>query len=320
MRYVLIILISMEAAIAQAEHAPNVTIGVGYEYLQVVTRPSAEDEQVLHPFQLPLSSSTNLEICPFPCELGPGYHDIVSQTMVLGGPKDFSIVNNLGMPTETTDYYWVYHDFPGSHGGIKSYSSWQQDEVSLAWRLGTSTIEFNVGAPQQEDVVLFDLFAFEGVSLIGTSRVLSNSYAHPVRLDFHENAYSLTWHENEPPEHTEFYAIPLPAFQRSDMNFNQQVDFDDIRPFVLALSNPTEYLETWGRGILTGAAAGDADQDGDLDFDDIPMFVRDLINFGEFTGAIPEPSTFVLSITILFFAAAFRVVHTPLATGRRWFK
>ena len=72
------------------------------------------------------------------------------------------------------------------------------------------------------------------------------------------------------------------------MDFNRSVDFDDIQPFVLALSDPAGYQETWGRGRLSGAAAGDLSRDGDLDFDDISPFVIVLI--GDSTAAIPEPS------------------------------
>jgi hypothetical protein len=312
MRYVLIIMISIAAAIAQAEHAPNIAFRVRYGSLLVITRPGEEGQDDVE-LTIPLHNND------FPRPVGPGHHDVVTQHIVLDGPKDFCVLNNLGLLTEEMgDCYWLFHDFPGSHGGVVNSSSWQHDEVSLAWRLGTSTIEFNVGAPQQEGVILFDLFAFEGASLIETSRVVSNFYGHPVRLDFHQDAYSLTWHEGEPPEHIEFYTIPLPVIVPGDMNFNREVDFDDIGLFVLALSSPAEYLETIGRGIIAGAAAGDHDQDGDLDFGDIRLFISALN--GDFTGAIPEPSTLVLAITILFFAAASRVVHKPLAIGRWWFK
>jgi hypothetical protein len=55
-----------------------------------------------------------------------------------------------------------------------------------------------------------------------------------------------------------------------DLNCDGAVDFDDINPFVLALSDPAGYAQQYPNcDILTG----DCDADGDVDFDDINPFV-----------------------------------------------
>ncbi len=55
-----------------------------------------------------------------------------------------------------------------------------------------------------------------------------------------------------------------------DLNCDGIVDFDDINPFVLALSNPAAYQAAYPDcNILNG----DCDNDGDVDFDDINAFV-----------------------------------------------
>ncbi|MFV2069836.1 MAG: Ig-like domain-containing protein, partial [Pirellulales bacterium] len=66
------------------------------------------------------------------------------------------------------------------------------------------------------------------------------------------------------------------------MDIDGDVDFDDIGPFVQALSDPTGYETTFG---VAATATGDTDSDGDLDFDDIGPFVDTL------QGAPSPPST-----------------------------
>jgi hypothetical protein len=56
-----------------------------------------------------------------------------------------------------------------------------------------------------------------------------------------------------------------------DLNCDARVDFDDINPFVLALSDPTTYMaEYLGCTFLNG----DCNNDGRVDFDDINAFVQ----------------------------------------------
>ncbi len=55
-----------------------------------------------------------------------------------------------------------------------------------------------------------------------------------------------------------------------DLNCDGDIDFDDINPFVLALSDPAAYQAAYPNcNILNG----DCDGDGDVDFDDINPFV-----------------------------------------------
>ncbi len=55
-----------------------------------------------------------------------------------------------------------------------------------------------------------------------------------------------------------------------DLDCDGDVDFDDINPFVLALSDPAGYAAAYPEcNILNG----DCDEDGDVDFDDINPFV-----------------------------------------------
>jgi hypothetical protein len=55
-----------------------------------------------------------------------------------------------------------------------------------------------------------------------------------------------------------------------DLNCDGEANFDDIDPFVLALSSPDEYLIAFPNcNILNG----DCNQDGNVDFDDIDAFV-----------------------------------------------
>lgn len=55
-----------------------------------------------------------------------------------------------------------------------------------------------------------------------------------------------------------------------DLNCDEQVDFDDINPFVLALSGQAAYEAVWPDCAWLLA---DCDQNGDVDFDDINAFV-----------------------------------------------
>ncbi len=55
-----------------------------------------------------------------------------------------------------------------------------------------------------------------------------------------------------------------------DLNADGEVDFDDIRPFVVAFGGEEAFHEQYPEGNWH---AGDCDQDGDVDFDDIGPFV-----------------------------------------------
>ena len=73
-----------------------------------------------------------------------------------------------------------------------------------------------------------------------------------------------------------------------DMDCDRVVDFDDIHPFVLGLSDPDAYEAAFG---VPATLKGDIDDDGDLDFDDIAPFV-DVLGGSQqrVAQAVPEPS------------------------------
>jgi len=75
-----------------------------------------------------------------------------------------------------------------------------------------------------------------------------------------------------------------------DMDFNGQVDFDDIDAFVLGLNRPDLFESVFGAPPLPN---GDSDGNGRLDFDDIPGFVSLLTFSGQ---PAPEPSSVLLAV------------------------
>jgi hypothetical protein len=68
--------------------------------------------------------------------------------------------------------------------------------------------------------------------------------------------------------------VPTPG----DLNCDGVVDFDDINPFVLALSDPTGYYAAYP---LCNWLNGDCNGDGLVDFDDINPFVALLSGYGD---------------------------------------
>jgi len=82
-----------------------------------------------------------------------------------------------------------------------------------------------------------------------------------------------------------------------DMDSDFDVDFDDIREFVVALNNPVAYEDAFG---VPPAFSGDMDGDGDHDFDDIAGFASILTapQAGNIL-AVPEPSVSLLVLTSL---------------------
>jgi len=66
--------------------------------------------------------------------------------------------------------------------------------------------------------------------------------------------------------------IDMGAYERQtgDMDFDGDIDFDDIDGFAFGLAFSLDYEQQYG---APSNANGDTDGDGDLDFDDIPGFV-----------------------------------------------
>jgi hypothetical protein len=61
-----------------------------------------------------------------------------------------------------------------------------------------------------------------------------------------------------------------PAFPPGDLNCDMQVDFGDINPFVLALTDPAEYASVYANCHILLA---DINGDGQVNFGDINPFV-----------------------------------------------
>ncbi len=64
--------------------------------------------------------------------------------------------------------------------------------------------------------------------------------------------------------------VAVPVLDPGDLNCDGVVDFDDINPFVLALSDPQAYQAAYPDCRLLN---GDCNEDGVVDFDDINAFV-----------------------------------------------
>jgi len=69
----------------------------------------------------------------------------------------------------------------------------------------------------------------------------------------------------------EIWGLVAQPYQIGDLNCDGQVDFGDINPFVLALTNPTQYAQMYPNCNIMLA---DINQDGRVDFGDINPFVR----------------------------------------------
>ena len=86
----------------------------------------------------------------------------------------------------------------------------------------------------------------------------------------------------------DFQHFPELATLYGDMDCDSDVDGDDIQPFVLALTNPSQYASDFpGCDRLNG----DCDKDGDLDGDDIQPFVDVLTSGNQPPQAVPEPAS-----------------------------
>lgn len=88
-----------------------------------------------------------------------------------------------------------------------------------------------------------------------------------------------------------------------DMDWDEDVDFDDIGPFVLGLRQPVEYQIVYG---VPPAVHGDIDRDTDHDFDDIPGFVALFVAGPVGAEPVAEPSTAMLLLLATAVAGACR--------------
>jgi len=90
-------------------------------------------------------------------------------------------------------------------------------------------------------------------------------------------------------------ALDQVFFPLGDMDFDDDVDFDDIDDFVLGLTNGALYENQY---LVPADTHGDLDLDGDIDFDDIDDFVAILANPLDAAAGqrVPEPASVVLFV------------------------
>jgi thiol-disulfide isomerase/thioredoxin len=70
---------------------------------------------------------------------------------------------------------------------------------------------------------------------------------------------------------------PPPPFEKGDMNCDGEINFDDVDPFVIAITSQSTYLENYPD---CNWMLGDIDGDGDVTFNDVDGFVDCLVNGG----------------------------------------
>ena len=128
-----------------------------------------------------------------------------------------------------------------------------------------------------EDAMSFYVLSF--------NEVTGEFYAtEPFPLDFTESI-----------DNTKVYTF-RPGL-KGDMDCDGQIDFDDIAGWVLGLTDPQGYQDSFA---IPPEFKGDIDRDGDLDFDDIDDFVALLSNSAAVgselsIAGIPEPVTWKLA-------------------------
>ena len=98
-----------------------------------------------------------------------------------------------------------------------------------------------------------------------------------------------------------------------DMDFDGNIDFDDISGFMLALTNESEYFGIYG---VRAEIHGDTDRSGFHDFDDIDGFAAIMSNDAPDSAlrAVPEPSTFLAVLDVW----CVGIPPTSVARSYRW--
>ncbi len=94
-----------------------------------------------------------------------------------------------------------------------------------------------------------------------------------------------------------------------DMNLDGVVDSGDVAPFVLALTDPAEYMAQFGVDEATMIALGDINRDGALDTGDVAAFVQLLVGG---PTSVPEPGTLAM------LGVATVVLMRRGGSARRW--
>jgi hypothetical protein len=114
-----------------------------------------------------------------------------------------------------------------------------------------------------------DIIALTPVGATSTSwtpATISTACKVRVRACFGGGSYG-SWDESDGV----FTVEEGPAYPQGDLNCDLVVDFGDINPFVLALTDPAGYAAAFPGCPITN---GDINQDGSIDFGDINPFVN----------------------------------------------
>jgi hypothetical protein len=96
---------------------------------------------------------------------------------------------------------------------------------------------------------------------------------------------------NQDPDDPTNPPVDIGAVERrsGDMDWDGDVDFDDVDDFVLGLNNPAGYIAMYG---VAPSINGDFDCDNDLDFDDIPGFAACLGGSSAMSGGAASEAAF----------------------------
>ncbi len=135
--------------------------------------------------------------------------------------------------------------------------------------------------------------------ILSTTGGIDGSFASAHRLTAGDTTLSVLY---DP------LSVYVVAIFLGDMDRDNDVDFDDIDDFVLALSDANSYVSAFG---VPPTLHGDIDDDGDQDFDDINGFVSLLTGASNSSlRAVPEPSSCMLcgalALAMLVAARPFR--------------
>jgi hypothetical protein len=143
---------------------------------------------------------------------------------------------------------WEYTKDAGVNGG--SDTAWI-DDLTLTTDATTWT-----------DIALTPVGA---TSTSWTPDTVSTTCKVRVRAYYGGDSYG-SWDESD----AVFTVEEGPAFPKGDMNCDQAVDFGDINPFILALTDPVGYGNAHPGCPITN---GDINNDGSVDFGDINPFI-----------------------------------------------
>jgi len=196
---------------------------------------------------------------------GSGDHYRVSYarwyTNHMGGEPNADVFETSVSNDDGTTWMLAEQVGPATAGGWTVASFNVADFVTPT---STIRVRFEASDVAGDSIVEAGIDAF-GVSRVGCFQVLEDCNGNGI-LDADDIASgrSLDVDENGVPDECE------QQFVLGDLDCDGDVDFDDINPFVLALSGEAAYLAEYPACQWLNA---DCDEDGDVDSDDINAFV-----------------------------------------------